>query len=81
MTPKTTSKNAAKPTPVTPVTTPIQPKPELAAKITNSANKAASVLSKFQMSSSSSPSQDKVEETTAGYVHEKLEWLKEGKRK
>lgn len=55
--------------------------PELAAKISKSANKAASLLSKFQMSSSPSPSQDKAEESTGGYVHEKLEWIKEGKRK
>ncbi|XP_048590320.1 DNA mismatch repair protein Msh6-like [Nematostella vectensis] len=54
----------------------------LATKITNSASKAATSLARFQMTSSPAPVTEPDENGNTGvYLHEKLDWLKEGKRK
>nr|QIC49977.1 DNA mismatch repair protein Msh6-like protein [Actinia equina] len=55
----------------------------LANKVSNSATKAASLLSKFQMTSSPSTSSEKKtdKDNGNGFAHERLEWLKEQKRK
>ncbi|KAL9963214.1 hypothetical protein ACROYT_G032392 [Oculina patagonica] len=54
----------------------------LANKVSSSATKAAESLARFQMSSSPVPGSKAVdEEGTETYKHEKLDWLKEDKRR
>jgi len=54
----------------------------LANKVSSSASKAAESLARFQMTSSPVPSANSVDEDGAGtYKHEKLDWLKEDKRR
>lgn len=51
-------------------------------KVSSSASKAAESLARFQMSSSPVPSTNTVDEEGSGtYKHEKLDWLKEDKRR
>jgi len=50
--------------------------------VSSSASKAAESLARFQMSSSPTPSSNaNNDEGVATYTHEKLDWLKEEKRK
>ena len=51
-------------------------------KVSGSASKAAESLARFQMSSSPTPSSKADDEGAVGiYKHEKLDWLKEDKRR
>ena len=54
----------------------------LAKKVSSSASKAAESLARFQMTASPTPSSSLDKEDGEGsYTHEKLEWLKEDKRR
>ena len=54
----------------------------LANKVSSSASKAVESLARFQMTSSPAPSSNADnEDGVATYKHEKLEWLKEDKRR
>ena len=54
----------------------------LANKVSNSASRAADSLAKFQMISSPAPSSNADnDDSVATYTHEKLDWLKEDKRR
>ena len=81
------TKNCKPFTPCTPVTSKVSspsllPPGLLANKVSSSASKAAKSLARFQMSSSPSPSSKTDNEDDVGtYTHEKLEWLKEDKRR